>query len=134
MKTYSIVAPRSTHFRKGTCEEAGCLAHRRGWRTVVDERLELGQAQAHYIRKVSHRKFTESKGEDGLTTFTFPPGQECFASHTIRIDRPEIYVVRDGDWRGNPRGTAPKRHVRAEDWVEDFALHQGRVNDRLARG
>lgn len=133
MKTYGIFAPLETHFRDGTCEEAGCLAWRAGWQTIVDETAELGQRQARYIRKQARRSFTESRSPVG-TVFDFHPGQRCFrAPHRIRIERPEIFVVRGGDWRGNPRGDR-RVHVSADDWVDDFANHQDGIAQRVQRG
>lgn len=132
-KTYQVVAPRSTHFRPATCAEVGCPAHGCGWRTVVDERTDLGQQQAHYIRAMSGRAFTAARDAAGLTTFTFEAGQACFQPHRVRLDRPEHYLVRGGDYRGNPT-RAVRRHVSAADWTEDFAEHQTRLADRLRRG
>lgn len=134
MKTYAIVAPRSTHHRPATCAEVECEAWAHGWVTAVDERTELGQRQAGYIRTKSGRAYTMSGDADGRTVFTFKPGQSCFREHTVRLDRPELYVVREGDHRGNPRGAEPLVHKRARDWVDDFATHQERLADRLARG
>lgn len=128
-KTYEIISPVSTHFRPGTCDEAGCLAQRHGWTTTVDESTDLGARQAHYIRSQSGRKFVEERGP--LTVFTFEAGQKCFATHQIPLDRPELYVVRGGDWRGNPLGDV--RHHRADTWTEDFAEHQDRIA-RLVNG
>ncbi len=122
--TYQIAAPVSTHFRAGTCDEAGCLAHRHGWATTVDESTTLGQGQAHYVRKESGRRFVESR-TGGLTTFTFEAGQKCFATHQVPLERPELYIVRGGDWRGNPRGEVT-RH-RPDTWVEAFAEHQDQI-------
>jgi len=130
-KTYTIASPLLTHFREGTCEEAGCLAHQHGWTTSIDESTELGRRQAHYIRKVSGRSFTEQRIE-GLTAFSFPAGQRCFATHKVSLERPEIYLVRGGDWRANPTGER-RIHTRAELWVEDFADHQDRI-DRAING
>lgn len=127
-KTYSITSPVSTHFRTGSCEEAGCLAHRHGWQTTVDEATELGQRQAHYIRSSSGRRFAQERTEAGLTAFTFEAGQRCFATHKVPLERPELYVVRGGDWRANPTGEH-RTHANAQDWVEDFGEHQ----DRIAR-
>ncbi|HEX6968890.1 MAG TPA: hypothetical protein VF174_08810 [Micromonosporaceae bacterium] len=124
-KTYEITSPISTHFRDATCDEAGCLAQRNGWETRVDETTDLGQRQAHYIRQRSGRQFTERL--DGVTVFTFPPGQRCFAGHKVPLERPEIYVVRGGDWRGNPFGD--RQRLSADAWVNDFGEHQ----DRIAR-
>ena len=133
-KTYQVVAPKSTHFREATCEEVNCNAWRLGWKTVIDETSTLGQMQAHYIRKESKRKYVETKLENQFTEFLFEAGQQCFASHQTRIDRPEIFVITGGDWRGNPLGTEPKFHSRPIDWVDDFANHQDKIQTQLERG
>ena len=70
----------------------------------------------------------------GLTEFTFEAGQTCFVEHRVPLEREPLYVVRDGDWRGNPRGTAPRIHTRPDDWVDDFAEHQQRLADRFEQG
>jgi hypothetical protein len=135
-KTYSIVAPRSTHWVDATCAEVDCVHYLHGWQSVIDEATELGQRQAYYIRKQSGRAFREERRPDGLTAFTFEAGQPCFAAqrHQRRLDRPELYIVRDGDHRGNPRGTPQRQHVRAADWVEDFAEHQQQLADEHQKG
>ncbi len=133
-KTYQIVAPLKTHFRVGTCEEANCPQQAGGWRTRVDERTELGQKQGHYIRALSGRSFTEERTPDGLTVFTFAAGQQCFAEHRIRLDRPERYVTRPGDWRGNPTGQRPYEHTRPEFWIEDFSENQDHIARQIERG
>lgn len=132
VKTYAISSPISTHYRTGTCDEAGCLAHRHGWQTNVDETTELGQKQAHYIRRLSGRRHTERRSEVGITVFEFEAGQRCFTTHKVSLERPEFYIVREGDWRGNPRGTSPRVHSGPDPWVDDFATHQGRI--AAARG
>lgn len=136
MKTYQILAPRSTHYRPATCEEVGCMAYQCGWQTALDLSTDLGQAQAHYIRQESGRKYVEEPLGENRMMFHFEPGQRCFAadSHQVRVGRPEIFVVRDGDWRGNPLGTEPRTHVRPEDWVDDFGEHQQALADRLRKG
>jgi hypothetical protein len=133
-KTYQILTPLSTHFRKATCAEAGCSRYLNGWETRVDETTDLGQAQAHYIRKDSGRGFSERR-EAGLTVFRFEPGQRCFQSetHQVRLERPEIFIARDGDHRGNPTQRVV-RHENPDHWVEDFAEHQQRIADELERG
>jgi hypothetical protein len=50
------------------------------------------------------------------------------------LERPELYIVREGDWRGNPRGTPPRRHARAADWVDEAMEHQDRINTARERG
>jgi len=133
MKTYQVVAPRPTHFRPATCEEVRCDAYLSGWQTIVP----ADSPQADYIRHDRTRSHTEEREPGGLAKFVFGPGQQGFPpahDHAVRVDRPEVYLVRDGDWRGNPRGTEPRRHVRADDWVDDFANHQDRLATRLERG
>jgi hypothetical protein len=125
-KTYSIASPLSTHYRDGTCGEAGCLAHQHGWQTAVDESTDLGRRQAHYIRKLSGRRHVERRTEVGLTAFVFEAGQTCFTVHKVPLDRPEFFVVREGDWRWSGAG---RRHSGGDAWVNDFGEHQ----DRIAR-
>lgn len=131
-KTYQVVAPPSTHWRPATCEEIECAAMASGWQSLIDERTELGQQQAHYIRRESGRRHTERRDEAGMTVFEFVSGQRCFAPHKVRLARPEVYLVRGGDWRGNPAGQV-RKHVNAEDWTEDFALHQERLAEQIER-
>ncbi len=126
-KSFQIASPVATHFRTGTCDEAGCLAHQHGWQTSVDESTDLGARQAHYIRTTCGRRFTERRTELGFTAFVFEAGQKCFAEHKVPLDRPEFYVTRGGDWRGNPRGEV-RRHSGADSWVNEFAEHQDRIH------
>ncbi|WP_084965255.1 hypothetical protein [Thermoactinospora rubra] len=133
-KTYQVAAPLPTHWRPATCEEAGCPAYEYGWRTLVDETSELGRRQAHYIRRQSGRKFVEDRDAEGLTVFMFAPGQTCFQPHQVPLEREPLYLVRGGDWRGDPLGGQPYQHRRAEDWVEDFAEHQDRIARQIERG
>ena len=155
MKTYTAATPLATHWREATCTEHDCEAQRTGWLTIIDERhtrdvgaadtpagsVELleamsdqSQRQAYYIRHLSGRAFVESVDEGtGHTIFDFGPGQTCFERHVIKTDRPEIYVVRGGDWRGNPRQEG-MTHASAADWVEDFSEHQDRIANRVNRG
>lgn len=134
VKTYQILAPAQTHFRAATCAEVDCSNYLHGWASVIDESTELGKAQAHYIRNQSGRRFTEDRNHaPGMTLFVFEAGQTCFAQHKARLDRPEIFLVRDGDWRGNPTGNR-RQHTHADDWVDDFATNQQQLADQLEKG
>lgn len=133
MKTYAVKQPRATHMRVASCGEVECDAHIHGWRTIVDEQTDRGQAQAHFIRHDRSRSHTEARNEAGLTVFEFGPGQPCFAQHELPVGRPPLFRVRGGDWRGNPRGES-RLHTRAEDWVEDFAEHQQTIADAINKG
>lgn len=129
-KTYRIASPQATHYRSATCDEVDCPAHEHGWQSVIDEATELGQRQAHYIRRESGRRYREERNELGLTAFTFEAGQACFGQHQLQI-RPEMYFVADGDWRASAN---LRQHTRAADWVEDFGEHQQRIADLIEKG
>jgi hypothetical protein len=135
MKTYEVSSPLATHTRPATCAEVECDGIRFGWESLIDERTELGQRQAHYIRKESGRTFSEVKTAGMPTRFTFPAGQRCFASdtHRVSLERPALYIVRGGDWRGNPAGER-MTHARPEHWVEDSATHLDMLATRRQRG
>lgn len=122
---YRIVAPRATHTRPGTCEEADCEAQRGGWVSAVDEATELGQRQAHYIRAQSGRSFTEERGPDGLTRFTFTPGQDCFAQHRIDLERDPVFVRHST--------TRTSRRLAPADWQEDHATETDRLRTFIER-
>ena len=128
-QTYQITSPTDRTV-KAACEQVGCAAWRQGWDSVIDERTDLGKQQAAYIRGQSGRTFREQKTAAGLTVFRFESGQRCFAEHRTR---PELYLVRDGDWRGNPTGRR-RQHTRPTDWVEDFGEHQLRLVDQQKKG
>lgn len=112
------------------CERVACPAWREGWESAIDERTDLGAAQAAYIRSQSGRTFRELRTEAGLTVFRFESGQRCFADHKTR---PELYLVRDGDFRGNPTGRV-RRHDRPQDWVENVQEQLGRFNEDRQKG
>jgi hypothetical protein len=128
-QTYEIRSPQDVRLRSA-CEQAGCSAWRHGWESVIDESTQLGQEQAAYIRGQSGRTFREQHTEAGLTVFRFEAHQRCFAEHGTR---PEIYLVRDGDWRGNPTGRQ-RQHTRPADWVEDMAESLDGVRTDRERG
>lgn len=132
MKTYGLRAPLATHYRPASCVDVDCEAHANGWRSTFDESTDLGQSQAHYVRRESGRKFVEARTEDGLTVFTFEAGQKCFQPHVTSLEREPLYVVRGGDWRG---ATTPiARHANSTDWLDDFGSHQEQLADRLSDG
>lgn len=147
-KTYQIKAPLATHWRKAGCAEVDCQHYLEGWLTVVDETTELGQKQAHYIRTESGRKFVESRGyefpddelgerriAETLTCFRFEPGQRCFGSgsHKLPLGKPELYLLRGGDHRGNPRQELT-RFSGPQAWLDDFGEHQERIADAVQKG
>lgn len=134
MQTYQIAAPVSTHWRRATCAEVNCQAAERGWQMVLDLTTELGQKQARYIKHQSGRRYEIADQRDGLVTLIFRGGQECFAEHKVRTDRPEIYRVRPGDRRGNTTGQPARVHTKPEHWIEDFQENSARLNQLAERG
>lgn len=160
MQTYALASPARTHYRPATCAEVECEAWRVGWATVVDEGTGLGQQQAAYIRATMHdmakpgrpadgqRWYSESREShpmqdgtgspagaiDGLTTFTFPAGQPCFAAaaHQVPLERPCLYLVRGGDWRANTG--LIRRHNTAEAWADDLHTTTDRLLELHERG
>lgn len=128
--TYAINAPKRTHRRPATCEEAECAAYLHGWETIVPS----DSPQADYIRKDRTRRHIETADWDpGMASFTFKSGQRCFAytQHTVPNGRPPAYRVLHGDWRG---AVLLRKHTSAESWVDDFATHQDRLATTLQRG
>lgn len=134
MQTFQIAAPVSTHTRKATCEEVECAQYARGWRMKIDLNTELGQKQAWYIKYHAGRSFKKVSAHDGLVELEFAPSQPCFQEHRVRIDRPEIFRVKGGDYRGNPLRTPVRTHKKPEYWVEEFAENQDRLKTQIERG
>jgi hypothetical protein len=132
-KSYVIAMPLRTHWNIATCADVDCEHYAGGWDSLIDERTDLGQRQARYIRRESGRRFTEERQPDGLTRFSFEAGQRCFREHRARNARPERFVERDGDYRGNPTGRRYV-HSRPDDWVESFATHQDKLRTVAERG
>lgn len=129
-KTYAISAPIATHTRPASCEEVGCLNFHNGWETRVPVDSELDG-----LVRASGRGWRSVVTEGGVNIYTFGPGTECFnsSSHRVPLDRPQLFVVRDGDWRGNDTGRVFK-HDKPEHWVEDFANHQQKIADARNKG
>lgn len=132
MKTYRITAPRSTHFRPASCAEVDCANHRNGWRVSASA---VGERELAALR-AGGWKWTVLDVSESEKWYVFPAGQKCLrhSTHVLPLEREPFYIVRGGDWRGDPRGIGQRMHRRPEDWVDDFATHQGRLADRLAQG
>lgn len=120
MRTHAVLAPLRTHWRKGTCEEAECTHYLEGWgiakKHLSEEDLARIKARGYKFGTV---QLTE--GEDHLW---FEAGQQCFRSwvepHMVQLERPGIFIVRDGDHRGNPRKTDPVVFSSADSWADSL--------------
>jgi hypothetical protein len=125
MRTHQISAPAATHWRRATCAEVECSQYLNGWATPLAGLDEGDIWQA----KNSGRKWVEVDTDAG-PALVFEPGQPCFAAvtHRKRLDRPELFIARDGDWRGNPRGTDPLRFSGADSWADSLQTHLEKFN------
>lgn len=140
-KTYAIVSPISTHMRQATCAEVGCEHYLNGWQVRVENLTPdlLHTAKTARVtvngRQVPYR-YREQRVAEGETWLVYDAGQPCFKASTHRapLGKPPLYLVRDGDYRGNPRGTKARLHQRADNWVEDFAEHQQALADEIKKG
>lgn len=128
-QTYSVSAPDATHWRLAGCSEVLCDAYVNGWRTVVP----TNGPEAYYIRHDRTRRAQEvTAAGDAMATFLFEAGQNCFEQHRTPNGRPELYVVRRGDSRGNPTGE--RSVVQAPEWVDRFQEHQDKLETMKERG
>lgn len=129
-ETFQVRAPLATHWRPATCQEIDCEQYRNGWAVHVEQ---VGPELAHAAR-TSGRRFDEHRIGEGQTYLVFEPGQQCFESttHTVRLEREELYVLRGGDWRGNPSG---QRHdLSPTSWTDAFGANQESLADEARRG
>lgn len=133
-KTYTILSPIETHYRKATCKEVDCQHNLKGWTTKLDTNTVDGASTANWIRMHSGRSYRWEVHTGGIVTFFFPAGQKCFTPHKIPLGRPELFVVQGGDWRGNPMSLEDYKHRNGENWVDDFANHQDRLATVQQRG
>lgn len=130
-RSFEVHSPIRTHYRDATCAEVECQHHLAGWISQFDRTTPQGKRWSEAIRR-SGRRYSVT--EDGAqVTFTFPPGQQCFAApHKVPTGRPELFVVRDGDWRGNPTGR--KTVTRPAEFVERMAENLGELERAAQRG
>jgi hypothetical protein len=134
-KTYGVSMPLSTHWRKATCEEAGCTSYLEGFVTTLDLSTPTGAKLADIIRHDKTRKHSMQQVSATMAKFVFPPGTECFRSfqHKVPVGRPSRFIVRGGNFLGNPDGH--KRVFKnGEEWTDDFSGHLDRLNNQRNRG
>jgi hypothetical protein len=138
-KNYVILAPVATHWRPATCEEVACNRFTHGfdvWCDESDDSPAGGAARARYLRSGVHgRRFEEYRAPgQSMVVFKFPPGQVAFGdehqNHRIRIERPEIFTVRD-PVRGDLVHDGAEGG--AVNWVDDFATNQDQVKTSIER-
>jgi hypothetical protein len=119
MPLFEIDRPLDTHFRPAPCQEGNCAAFERGWITV----LAAASDMCEWARR-SGRQYSE-RTEAGITTFTFPPGQQCFrGGHMEPLEREPIFrkVTRERT-----------RELRFDQWVDTFndtLVHLNQIRER----
>jgi hypothetical protein len=140
-KTYEVRSPLATHFRPATCAEVDCPHYLNGWGVRIgalppETQAEVRAATYEVEGRTYRYAYVEQEMTPGEPWLLFKPGQPCFKArtHLTRMDRTPLYLVRDGDWRGNPRGTRARLHQRPDNWVEDFAEHQQKLADEIEKG
>ena len=118
---YTVSKPRSTHRRPATCEEVNCKTMANGWQVKLNHADARTPGLVRMIEN-SGRRFTVVR-ESGVTTYLFESGQRCFRSHSVDLDRPAIYLVRQG-------ARPVRRHANPEDWVDDFSTHLDKLREQ----
>lgn len=117
MSTYAALQPPTSHWRPATCAEVDCQPYLHGWETSrTPDGLPLSPDQVEQVRALRGLyHFVETRDEEGVAVFTFPPGQPCFraAFHRVPLERPAVLLAR--------RGFGPaRRYDRADQWFEDM--------------
>ena len=91
--THFVLNRPRDHWREVSCLEIGCVNFANGWKTILPAN---DVANIETIRR-SNLGFREER-EDGLVTFIFTPGQECFTGqgggHKKAVGRQPI-LMRD---------------------------------------
>lgn len=122
-KRYVLKRPLGTHWKAISCREAGCSHYEHGWETILSPRQ---LREIDYIRNRCGRHFTE-KMEDGVITFSFPPGQKCFRQHRIPYtEMPAISLI------SNRQGQLNK--VEWNRFTDDFNENSYRINKLRKEG
>ncbi len=134
-QTYRISKPVATHTRPATCAEVDCPEFLNGWVT----RLPVGDPRIALLKDAAAGRVDGLKREMRDVTgigsaeaeFLFNAGSPCLKArtHRISVDRPEIYLVRGGDWRGSTG--LIRKHDRPEHWVEDMQENLDAVARRV---
>jgi hypothetical protein len=133
--SWQAATPRDSHFVPARCEEVDCPHHLQGWITTVP----VDSPQASYIRHISGRAFVEHKTADGVSSFHFKPGQQCFRPHFRKLERgPWLFVVNGSSVSPasmNARGAfstfAEKQSMDWEDWRDQMNEQSFRYNRRF---
>jgi hypothetical protein len=142
-RTFQVVAPIATHFRSATCEEFGCDKWRNGWKTTFVAGTDKGDQIRQFIKDSPiRRQYRVVRLPGNVVEVLFTAGQSCFLQdhpttrHRLPTGRPQIHVVRNGDWRVGVSDYLHSRriHNRPEDWIDEFQTNQDRLKAIVERG
>lgn len=129
MRTHAVLAPLRTHWRRATCEEIDCEPFLNGWGIAKKHLTEEDVAR---FRRMGYR-FATVQIEEGQDHLWFEAGQQCFRSHAEphmkQLDRPGLFIVRDGDHRGNPRNTEPILFSGPDAWADSLNTNLEQLQD-----
>lgn len=123
MVTYAVKSPVSTHTRPATCAEIECVV----WCAGFTLTLPVGSDKIEHVKQLMRgeldgiqRLDAKVQRDGNLVHIRFAKGTPCLSAtrHRVSLNRPELYVVRGGDWRGNTG--VLRKHTKPEHWVEDF--------------
>lgn len=135
-QTFGLKQPLATHWRRATCEEVGCKKYLKGWKTTFVPGTPKGEQIRHTIKTSPiKRKYTVLRLADRIEV-VFEPGQQCFlqdhptTAHKTTVGRPQIHVVRRGDWRQGWDG----RTVSPSEWLDRFVTNQDKLSTLIQRG
>lgn len=115
-RSYGVSNPTATHTRSASCDEVACKAHAGGFSVIADEATTEGQARLKALADhnvVNGRRFTRTQ-VGTVHTFTFPPGERCFAQHRVPVDRPQFHTITH---------IGARRSVGPDEWLDDFDGH-----------
>jgi hypothetical protein len=135
MQTYDVSAPLETHWRSATCAEVECKAFMQGWSSdVLDGSVDEARLAKAYESDFRRGAIRGEKLETGFIRYHFPAGTACFrqAWHKLPLERPALFMVRSGDWRGTDG--VIRRFATGADWVDHFATHLDGISERVSRG
>lgn len=131
MQTHLIAAPWATHWRPASCEEVGCLNFHNGWMIAITGLDDGDMWQLEHCGRRYRRAEVEGHGP----VYVYEPGQPCFlaSQHRLRLDRPELFVVRRGDWRTSAREASAAGQLTkfsgADAWADHLHGHLEKITE-----
>ena len=125
--TYQATWPKSSHWRKATCEEVDCPHFLMGWVTKV----LIGSDMDDYIREVSKSRKYKVVREGELNAYYFDAGQQCFGgeagTHHKKLER-GAWLTKNAATR-NPK-FLEQVAMESERWIDEFNEEAHRSNIR----